>query len=109
MRFVRFISLQEIIDITMNLILNYIANLNITKKEFKNFYPFATSQTYFPFKGKCLNQIDGVVIGSPLDPVIANIFMGFYKSKWLNEYNLNKTNFVFKITFQLLLKRNNIL
>ena len=27
---------------------------------------------------------------SPLAPVIANIFMGFYKSKWLNEYNLNK-------------------
>ena len=109
MRFVRFISLQEIIDITMNLILNYIANLNITKKEFKKLYPFAISQTYFPFKGKCLIQIDGVVIGSPLDPVIANIFMGFCKSKWLNEYNLNKTNFVFKITFQLLLKRNNIL
>ena len=23
-------------------------------------------------------------------PVLANIFMGFHKSKWLNEYNLNK-------------------
>ena len=30
-----------------------------------------------------------------LAPVLA-IFMGFYKSKWLNEYNLNKTIF-FKI------------
>ena len=29
-------------------------------------------------------------MGSPLGPVPANIFMGFYKSKWLNEYNLNK-------------------
>ena len=46
MRFVRFISLQEIIDITMNLILNYIANLNITKKEFKKLYPFATSDLF---------------------------------------------------------------
>ena len=27
----------------------------------------------------------------PLAPVLANIFMGFYESKWLNEYNLNKT------------------
>ena len=26
----------------------------------------------------------------PLAPVLANIFMGFYESKWLNEYNFNK-------------------
>ena len=33
-------------------------------------------------------------MGSPLAlPVFANIFMGFYKSKWLNEYNLNKPKF----------------
>ena len=25
-----------------------------------------------------------------LAPVLPNIFMGIYKSKWLNEYNLNK-------------------
>ena len=30
---------------------------------------------------------------SPLTPVLANIFMCFYKSKWLNEYNLNKPKF----------------
>ena len=29
-------------------------------------------------------------MGSPLAPVLANIFMGFYESKSLNEYNLNK-------------------
>ena len=29
-------------------------------------------------------------MGSPLAPVLANIFMGFHKSKWFNEYNLNK-------------------
>ena len=32
-------------------------------------------------------------MGSPLAPVLANIFMGFYESKWLNEYNLNKAKF----------------
>ena len=32
-------------------------------------------------------------MGSPLAPVLANIFMGFYKSKWLNKYNLNKPKF----------------
>ena len=29
-------------------------------------------------------------MGSPLAPVLANIFMDLYKYKWLNEYNLNK-------------------
>ena len=32
-------------------------------------------------------------MGSPLAPVLANIFMGFYESEWLNEYNLNKPKF----------------
>ena len=32
-------------------------------------------------------------MGSPLAPVLANIFMDFYESKWLNEYNLNKHTF----------------
>ena len=32
-------------------------------------------------------------MGSQLAPALANIFMGFHESKWLNEYNLNK-NFI---------------
>ena len=32
-------------------------------------------------------------MGSPLAPVLANIFMGFHESKWFNEYNLNKPKF----------------
>ena len=48
-------------------------------------------QTPFIFNSKIYNQIDGVVMNVPLAPVLANIFMGFYESKWLNEYNLNKT------------------
>ena len=32
-------------------------------------------------------------MGSPLAPVLANFLMGFYKSKWLNEYNLDKPKF----------------
>ena len=32
-------------------------------------------------------------MGSPLGPVLTNIFMGFYESKQVNEYNLNKPKF----------------
>ena len=84
------IPLQETIDIAINLIFNHNPNLNITKKELKKLFLFATSQTHFLFNGKFYNQIDGVAMGSPLAPVLANIFMGFYGTRWLNDYSLNK-------------------
>ena len=39
---------------------------------------------------------------SPLAPALANIFMGFYESKWLNEYNLNKSNFYLRYVDDIL-------
>ena len=41
-------------------------------------------------------------MGSLLAPVLANIFMGFYESKWLNEYNLNKPNFFLRYVDDIL-------
>ena len=41
-------------------------------------------------------------MGSPLAPVLANIFMGFYESKWLNEYNLNKSKFYLRYVDEIL-------
>ena len=41
-------------------------------------------------------------MGSPLAPVLANIFMGFYESKWLNEYNLNKPKFYLRCVDDIL-------
>ena len=41
-------------------------------------------------------------MGSPLAPVFANIFMGFYKSKWLNEYNLNKSKLYWRYVDDIL-------
>ena len=71
-------------------IFNHNHNLNIPKKELKKLFLFSTSQTHFIFNSKFCNQIDGVVMVSPLAPVLANIFMSFYESKWPNEYNLDK-------------------
>ena len=41
-------------------------------------------------------------MGSPLAPVLANIFMGFYESKWLNEHNLNKLKFYLRYVDDIL-------
>ena len=101
------IPLQETIDIAINLIFNHNPNLNITKKELKKLFLFATSQTHFIFNSKFYNQIDGVAMGSPLAPVLANIFMGFHESKWLNEYNLNKPKFYLRYVDDVLATVNN--
>ena len=41
-------------------------------------------------------------MGSPLAPVLANIFMSFYESIWLNEYNLNKPKFYLRYVDDIL-------
>ena len=75
-------------NIQKNLIFNHNPNLNITKKGLKKLFVFATPQPRFIFNSKFYNQI-AVAMGSPLAPVLANSFISFYESKWLNEYNLN--------------------
>ena len=101
------ILLQEAIDIAINLIFNHNLNLNITiKKELKKLFLFSASQTYFLFNGKFYNIIDRVAMGSPLAPVFANISVGFYESKWLNEYNLNKHKLYLGYIDDILVVRN---
>ena len=73
------IPLQETIDIAINLIFNHNPNLNINKKELKKLFIFATSPSHFIFRSKFCNQIDGVAMGCLLAPVLANIFMGFWR------------------------------
>ena len=41
-------------------------------------------------------------MGSPLAPVLANIFLGLYKSNWLNGYNLNKPRFYLRYVDDIL-------
>ena len=41
----------------------------------------ATSSVEFSFNDIMHRQIDGVAMGSPLEPALANIFVGYYESK----------------------------
>ena len=48
----------------------------------KNLLVFATKKGHFIFDGQYYGQIDGVAMGSPLGPVLANIFMCHFEEKW---------------------------
>ena len=41
-------------------------------------------------------------MGSPLAPVLANIFMIYYELQWLNEYDLNKPKFYLRYVEDIL-------
>ena len=69
----------------INFLFNHNPNLNITRKELKKLFFFAISQTHDILNSKFYNQTDGVATSSPLATVLANIFMSFHESKWLNE------------------------
>ena len=84
------------------IIFNHNRNLNIAKKELRKLFLFDTSQTHFIFNSKFYNQIDGVAMDSPLSPVLANIFMGFRESKWLNEYSIDKPKFYLRYVDDIL-------
>ena len=46
-------------------------------------------------------------MGSPLAPVLANIFMSFHESKWLNKHNLNKHKLCFRYVDDILAASDN--
>ena len=48
---------------------------------------FATKKSHFIFDGQFYDQIDGVAMGSPLGPVLANIFMCHFKEEWVFNNN----------------------
>ena len=48
----------------------------------------ATKESYFPFDGELYQQVDGVAMGSPLGPTLANIFLCHYEDIWLRNCSL---------------------
>ena len=80
------IPLSETIDLAVNAIFdsNTESDLKLSKVQLKEL--FSTSHTHFLFNGCFYDQIDGVAMGSPLAPVLANFFMGHYEKLWLDNY-----------------------
>ena len=65
----------------------------MSRAQLKKLFYFATSESHFLYKGQYYDQIDGVAMGSPLGPVLANLFMGYKEKIWLKRYKGPKVNF----------------
>ena len=57
----------------------------IPKNIFPNLLTVATKESFFMFNNKFYKQIDGVAMGSPLGPALANILMCNFENKWLKD------------------------
>ena len=57
----------------------------IPKEVFVELLYSATSTVEFSFDNTIYRQIDGVAMGSPLGPALANIFVGYYEEKLFSE------------------------
>ena len=79
------IPLNETIDIRVNQLFENTDTVEGFKKsELKQLLCLATKKSYFIFHGLLYKQIDGVAMGSPLKPSLANVFLSYYEINWLN-------------------------
>ena len=70
------IPLDRTIDIILQRILdNQEIQTTMTKKEPKELLILFTKNVHFTFSGKAFVQTDGLAMGSPLRPVLADIFL----------------------------------
>ena len=70
------IPFDECIDLAVRYIKEDNTDIKLSATELKTLLRFATAQTPFLFSGSFYDQVDGVSMGSPHAPVLANLFMG---------------------------------
>ena len=54
------------------------------KRHFKKLFTFATKSSCFTFNNTYYRQTDGVSMGSPLGPTLANLFLCHHETNWLD-------------------------
>ena len=86
------IPLNETIDLAIDRLFAKKPSLNATRKELRQLFEFCTSKTNFIFNGVIYDQIDGIAMGSPLAPVLANLLV--HETKFLSEYEGEAPHFI---------------
>ncbi|CAF5086883.1 unnamed protein product, partial [Rotaria sp. Silwood1] len=75
------------VDKTINIILKELYENRpvppiIERNDLKELLTFATTKSHFLFDGKIYDQVDGVSMGSPLAPLLAEIFLQEFEKKY---------------------------
>ncbi len=80
------IPLEETINICLdNIFKNQETIAGLNKLDFQILLNFAVKDMTFKFNGESYQQIDGVAMGSPLGPALANAFMAHHERSWLEK------------------------
>ena len=84
------IPLNETIEIvTEKVYKNQTIVKGISKNDFKELLQLSTKGTVFTFNGAYYRQKDGVAMGSPLGPALANAFLCHHEEYWLDDCPLS--------------------
>ena len=84
------IPLDETIEIvTKKVFANRRKVDGLSKTDFRRLLELSTKGTVFYFNGRYYRQKDGVAMGSPLGPVLANAFLCHQETVWLEECPLS--------------------
>ena len=80
------LPLQETIDLCIKKLFQRKKKVNgMSEREFRTLLELATKTSFFTFNGKFYNQVDGVAMGSPLGPTLANLFLCHWEEIWLRK------------------------
>ena len=79
------VPLQEVLKICINELYNSeITPPQISQVFLKELLEMATMGVQFSFNNMMYEQTDGVAMGSPLGPILANIFVGFHEQQLMS-------------------------
>ena len=80
------IPLEETVKNCVNdLFSNNFYSGKLSRKDLHDLLKLATTESSFIFDNKLYKQIDGIAMGSPLAPILANAFLCYYEKIWLNK------------------------
>ena len=78
------VLLDETIQIWLNKLYSLPEPPRLPRPALKTLLEFATKKSHFIFDGQYYGQVDGVAMGSPLGPVLDNIFMCHFEEQWVS-------------------------